>query len=824
MEFSIATLLANFTDDKLVAAKVLEKKLGCQDEVSLRKLQIALDVLQKIGILVKDRGKYRRVIEEGTIEAKLRCSSKGFCFAIQEIEGSEDIYVRESHLNTAWNGDRVLVKLTKEGSRRRSPEGEVQLILERSNQSLLARVKQVSTGFRAVPLDDRLLFELELAPNETDLTQAIEHLVHVEIQRYPLGQYPPIGQVVQILGSDAEAAEDIDLVCCKHDLPRNFSAAVLEATADLPKPLKASELKQRLDLRHLLTIALGKGSKSLLIENAFTLEKVTDGWQIGVHTPDVAHYILPDSPLDRESLKRGSCVYLGETVLPLLPETLERQCSLVPGSERLAISILLTLNDSTGELVEFEIQPTVIKVDHQLSEQVSPVVSETEAILVPEVEIAAGLNLADDGIPSEATTDADGQELNDVSSVATPDAPEDPPTQPNLTPPLMELLDQLSALGRLVRETRRQRGGFELHLPPSQLPYYDEGRLGAMVGVSESLPSLLTELSILANQVVAMHLQALGVPNIYRVQPAPDAEEIQDMIKLAGNLGIELHLEQEEVVQSADFKSFTDRFAQSPDSEQVMTYLLRDTLKPAFYSTTPSSHFGLAWQQGYTRCNSPLQRYPDLLVQRVLQTVFEQGRDRRTTRTKERVNLRHSSILGQINWNVLPPDLQQELETNFARVVVQLNEREKEVEDAQADLAGLQKAQLMKERIGEVFWGLITGVQSYGFFVEIEVLAPSGRMLRVEGLVHVSSLKDDWYEYRNRQQALFGRKSRASYRLGDRVLVQVKSVDYYRQQIDLTTVNGNPPPNSEEPFDLETSDELNPDSEFLPDEEYPPNI
>jgi ribonuclease R len=182
-------------------------------------------------------------------------------------------------------------------------------------------------------------------------------------------------------------------------------------------------------------------------------------------------------------------------------------------------------------------------------------------------------------------------------------------------------------------------------------------------------------------------------------------------------------------------------------------------------------------------------------MQRVYYQLLEHGRDRRNTRVKERVNLRHSSSHGEINWNVLPPELQQELQSDLTRVIIQINDREKEVQEAEADLAGLQKAQLMKQRIGQVFQGVITGVQSYGFFVEIEVPAAEAKVgsnpgipLRVEGLVHVSSLKDDWYEYRARQQALFGRKNRASYRLGDRVGVQVKSVDYYRQQIDLVTV------------------------------------
>lgn len=768
MEFSIATLLANFSDDKLIAAKVLEKKLDCQDETSLKKLHIALDVLEKLGILVKDRGKYRRVRAENVIEAKLRCSSKGFCFAIQELEVAEDIYIRESNLSSAWNGDRVLVKLTKEGSRRRSPEGEVELILERSNQSLLARIKQTNTGFRAVPLDDRLLFEISLQANGTNLESANNYLVHVEILRYPLGQSPPIGRVVQILGSDAETASDVDLVCCKHDLPRTFPASVLEAAAGLPRQLSKTELKPRLDLRSLLTLTI-EAKETLLVERAFTLEKTKVGWQLGVHITDIAHYVFPEDWLDRESLKRGRSIDLGETVLPMLPEEVVQRCSLLPGSERLAISVLLTFDSVTGEVVEFEIQPTAIQVDSQLSEQ------QVQAIL-------------------------SDQQVEVRSEV-------------------VELIKQLSALSQALQEKRRQRGSFELKLSQRHRSYYDEGVQGVIVPSYSPVHSLLTELVLLANQAVANHLQAIGVPAIYQVQAAPDLEDVQEMIKLASNLGVELRLEQEDVVQPSDFKRFTDQFALSPDSEQVLTYLLQAILKSPVYSTTVGPHFGLALQS-YTHCNSPLCRYPDLLMQRVLHTLFEQGRDRRTTRAKERVNLRHSSSHGNISWNVLPPEIQQELETGLAKVIFQINNRESEVQDAEDDLVGLQKAQLMKQRTGQVFQGLITGVQSYGFFVEIEVPDANGRLLRVEGLVHVSSLKDDWYEYRARQQALFGRKNRAAYRLGDRVDVQVKSVDYYRQQIDLVTVNGERQMSSEDTqVNLSGDNELGFETELDLDEE-----
>ncbi|RUR72056.1 ribonuclease R family protein [Chlorogloeopsis fritschii PCC 9212] len=780
MEFSIATLLANFTDDKLVARKLLEKKLGCEDEASLEKLHITLEVLEKIGILVKERGKYRRVTEEGLIEAKLRCSSKGFCFAIQDVEGAEDIYIRESHLSNAWNGDRVLVRVLKEGSRRRSPEGEVKLILERSNHTLLARIKQVEIGFRAVPLDDRLLFELKLQNHNPKLEEAVDHLAHVEVLRYPLAQYPPLGRVVQILGSDAEAAADIDLVTCKHDLSRTFSENVQEVATKLPKRILKADLKNRLDLRQKFTVAInGNNVDTKTVENAFSLEKTAAGnWQLGFHIADVSHYVQPDEALDREALRRGRSVYLGELVLPMLPEAVADRCCLVPGSDRLTISCLITFDSQTGQMLDWEIQPSVIKVDTLLNPQ------EVEAIL--------------------------GKKSTRKSTE------------------VAEMVQQLETLRVHLKQQRLERGSLQLNLPPNKNPFYDEGILGCVVENDSPVRSLLSEFVLLVNQIMANHLSALGIPAIWRVQGAPDPEDVQEMLKLAINLGVELSLDPEIDIQPLDYQQLTRVFAES-SSEQVLTYLLQDTLKQAVYSTNKAPHFGLALPE-YTHFTAPLRRYPDLLMQRVFYALLEHGRDRRNTRVKERVNLRSSTSHGEINWNVLPPELQSELQSELTRVITQINDREKEVLEAEADLEGLQRASLMKQRIGEVFNGVITGVQSYGFFVEIEVPPKETKgsqnvPLRVEGLVHVSSLKDDWYEYRARQQALFGRKNRASYRLGDRVAVQVKSVDYYRQQIDLVTVgsdgipsrhdigavNGEEPgmylPHDMEPDDLESYSE-----------------
>jgi ribonuclease R len=757
MDFSIATLLANFTDDKLVAPKVLEKKLGCQDDTSLRKFQIILDALEKIGVLVKERGKYRRVYEEGVVEAKLRCSSKGFCFAIQDTEGSEDIYIRECHLSSAWNGDRVLVKVIKEGSRRRSPEGEVKLILERANPSVLARLKQVTTQagdalYKAVPLDDRLLFELDVQRNGISLDEAVDALVHVEVVRYPLGATAPLGRVAQVLGSDAEDANDLDIVCCKHDLPRSFSETVLKEAKGAVKALRKSELKNREDLRDFLTltfkaqsIGLGEVDQasqhevcdfvSAPVEHAFTLETLPNGnWRLGVHIVDVTHYAPMDSAVDREARRRGNAIFLGDKVIPMLPSALsENRCSLTPEEDRLTISVLIILNPQ-GEVLEFEIQPSVIQVDYQLT-------PETAQGILDRTEDSA----------------------------------------------LGPILDQFYALWQVVQKRRQQRGAIQLNLPDTQYgvgvnPFDDEGTLGVLVANPRLSPQgMVTEFMLLANEMVADHLQALQVPAIYRIQPKPELEEVDELVKLAENLNITMQLQDVDDVTSLDYQRFTQHFV-GLESERVLTYLMQETLKPASYSSHPGLHFGLALVC-YTHCTSPTQRYADLLVQRILHAVFEHGRDRRTTRAKESVNLRHSSCHGQISWNVLPPDAQAEIEEQLSGLVGHLSDRERVAQEAQEDLAGLKKAGAMKERTGETFPGLITGVQSYGFFVEIEELL-------VEGLVHVSSLKDDWYEYRSRQQTLVGRKNRKQYRLGDRVEVQVKSVDYYRQQIDLVAVSG----------------------------------
>jgi ribonuclease R len=726
MNFSIATLLSHFPDEKPVAPKLLEKKLGCEDDNSISQLGLVLDVLDRIGVLAKDKGKFRKLEEEDVVEAKLRCSSKGFCFAIQDQEGAEDIYVRESHLGNAWNGDRVLIKVMKEGTRRRSPEGTVKLILERANPSLLGRLKQLEDQtFRAVPLDDRLLCEIEIVPGQLDLSGLADNLVQVEVIRHQIGQEAPLGRVARILGASAESASEIDIVCCKHDLHPDFAPNIIAAGEALPRKVTAKMSKNHKDFTDVMTFSIAE--EDLYWENAFSVEAQDDGtWQVAVHISDVASYLTTDDRLDREARRRGTSVYVGDCTVPMLPQVVEQICSLTQDGSRLAMSVILAI-DADGLVNTFEIQPSLITVNYHLK------FANLDTIMA-----------GDNGdLPFE-------------------DA--------------VKVRDLLMAIAPKLREQRQLRGGLSVDLLRSQTRFADEGRLGA-VFVDEPR-SLAAEISIAANQAIGTHLQALGVPGIYAVQHQPEGVEIGDLIKLTQNLGLIPEAEPE--APSPDLHSIAQTFPQS-SVPRVLNYILKSMLKTSIYSTQPGNHFGLGLADGYLHGVSPISRYADLLNQRVLHEVFSSGKDRKTARSKDVVDLHSSTCHGQIAWEVLKPATQQELAAQISGAISHLNDREKVAQDAENDLQGLQKAEQMKSRTGQVFQGLIVGVQSYGFFVEIDDFL-------VEGLVHVSSLKDDWYEFRPRYACLVGRKNRTTYRLGDRVEVQVKNVDYYRQQIDLVTV------------------------------------
>jgi ribonuclease R len=509
----------------------------------------------------------------------------------------------------------------------------------------------------------------------------------------------------------------------------------LTAAASLPRGVRKADLKHRLDLRKTLTVRIGNAA-------AISIAQSETGWDLGVHIPDVATYVTSGSPLDLEAQKRLRSFFLGDTILPMLPEM-----NVFNQPEYLAMSVLIKL-DHAGNMLSFEIQPSAILVKANLSYQRAQ-------------QILDGKVAVDEDAPS--------QEIDTE---------------------VEELVHLIAKVGSLLQECSNS---IRLVLPQAPSQEADEGVRGLTV-VPFTLPiaGTVTEVMILANRAIASHLQSLAIPAIYLRQIAPDQGKVDDWLKLLESMGIAAQIENPEQIQITDLHRILEQLNQIEQdaSRDILKYLLLSMFKTNEHVLAPVLHFGLGLiDQPYSHGVCPQNHYADLLIQRTLHTVFEEGRDRRSIRIKDGINLRSSSAHGQVNWSVLPPDTERQLIEDLETVLPKLNQADALYHRSISDLDGLRKAEFMRSHTGENFHGIITSVQSYGFFVEIESLL-------VEGLVHVSSLKDDWYEFplingKGRARAstlLVGRRSGRQYSLGDRVEVQVKGVDYYRQQIDLVAV------------------------------------
>ena len=738
MNFTVADLIDQLPAQEQLSLSSLEQALGLGSTSEQQQLRIALTALVRVGVLQETEQGISRVDDEGLIEARLRCSSKGFCFALRE-DGGEDIYIRDNQLNHAWNGDRVLVRITREGGRRRSPEGGVQCILERNTTSLLAQVEQQNERLLAVPLDDRLLTSIELPDSDSQyLKPAEEAVVEVKVDRYPVGQLPSQGHVARSLAVNAGPEADLDLLITKHGL-RDRPAA--------PKAsLKSPDAKDRDDLTALPTLLLQPWSSAdAPILPAVSLESSDSGFKLWVHAPAVAERLGFASALDLYLRDQAEALCLGGSWMPLLPANLTKAAAFKTGSPEAALSVVLELS-LEGELQHYRFCRSTIKPDGLVDAKALTALAERK--------------------PKARTTPAALKALKDQ----------------------LPLLEQLIALAQLLRQQRLANGSIDLDLAMPAIeglgdlaiPEPDESRQGWLVQQNPATePSgLLRELVLPAHRALGRHLSALELPAIYALNPAPDAEALNDVAKAALALEIPLEL-------SADGNATAQELAQAfaaSDRCRVLQQQLREPLKPVSFSPEAGANALAGETTALAPWCCPGLHYADLWNQHVLALLLSEGKDRPSVRHKTRVDIAGDSSHGLIDWPLLPPSQIQPLEEGRSIALLhRLNSRCRFAADLQADALAMAQARQAEPLVGQTLTGVISGVQSYGFFVEVP---PS----QVEGLVHVSSLKDDWYEYRSRQNRLVGRKNRRTYMLGDAVEVTIQKVDVLRHQIDLAVV------------------------------------
>ena len=738
MKFTVADLIDQLPAQEQRSLSSLEKALGLGSKADQEQLRIALTALVRVGVLEETEAGISRIEDEGLIEARLRCSSKGFCFALRE-DGGEDIYIRDNQLNHAWNGYRVLVRITREGGRRRSPDGGVQCILERNTTSLLAQVEQQNERLLAVPLDDRLLTSIELPDSDSQyLKPAEEAVVEVKVDRYPVGQLPSQGHVARSLAVNAGPEADLDLLITKHGL-RDRPAA--------PKAsLKSPDAKDRDDLTALPTLLLQPWSRAdAPILPAVSLESSDSGFKLWVHAPAVAERLGFASALDLYLRDQAEALCLGGSWMPLLPANLTKAAAFKTGSPEAALSVVLELS-LEGELQHYRFCRSTIKPDGLVDAKALTALAERK--------------------PKARTTPAALKALKDQ----------------------LPLLEQLIALAQLLRQQRLANGSIDLDLAMPAIeglgdlaiPEPDESRQGWLVQQDPATePSgLLRELVLPAHRALGRHLSALELPAIYALNPAPDAEALNDVAKAALALEIPLEL-------SADGNATAQELAQAfaaSDRCRVLQQQLREPLKPVSFSPEAGANALAGETTALAPWCCPGLHYADLWNQHVLALLLSEGKDRPSVRHKTRVDIAGDSSHGLIDWPLLPPSQIQPLEEGRSIALLhRLNSRCRFAADLQADALAMAQARQAEPLVGQTLTGVISGVQSYGFFVEVP---PS----QVEGLVHVSSLKDDWYEYRSRQNRLVGRKNRRTYMLGDAVEVTIQKVDVLRHQIDLAVV------------------------------------
>lgn len=648
--------------------------------------------------------KHRYGIPErmGLVVGCLQGHPRGYAFLIPDDAAREDVFVPRSGLNGAMHRDRVIVRINRSAALAGGQaEGEVIRILKRGSQRLVGTFERVRQHGFVAPDDQRIGTDI-LIPRGAAAGAKPHDKVVVEITAWPSARRGPEGRVVEVLGREGEPGVDVLSIIKQHDLPLEFPAAVLAEAKKVPQEVTAFDRLGRRDLRDLLMVTIdGEDAKDLDDAVSLVPEK-GNTYQLGVHIADVSYYVREGSRLDAEAFRRGTSVYLVDRVIPMLPPQLSNGiCSLNAGVDRLALSVLMRVS-YRGRVLDYEIVPSVIHVHKRLTYNlVRQLIEEKDRELRQEHR---------------------------------------------------ELVPMLERMGRLATALRQKRlagGAIDFDLPEAKVILDERGRPKEVVRAVRSLADqIIEEFMILANETVARHLEANGLPGVYRVHEDPDPEKISNLNKFLGPLGYHIRGDREGV-KPWHLQQVAQAVAGKPEARAVNMAMLR-SLKHARYAPQSLGHFGLA-KQYYCHFTSPIRRYPDLVVHRVLREVMEKG--------------------------ALSPQRNRRWQEMIHAYAQRSSERERAAEEAERDSVDMKKVEYMERHVGGVFSGFISGVTAYGFYVELDNT--------VEGLVHISTLTDDYYRFDEEHVSLVGQHTGRTFRLGDPVQVRVLRADRATRQIDM---------------------------------------
>lgn len=662
-----------------------------------------LNELTEEGFIMKTpRGKYQKLdsdLKAGTFTGNIR----GYGFVTVEGE-AEDYFIPEKACNGALHQDSVLMRITNtstEGGRRK--EGEIVRILNRGIKELVGTFEP-GKGFGFV-LPDNVKYNSDIYIPKALTKGAVRgHKVVVRITDFGGKDKKPEGRITEILGHVNDPQTDVLSIVKAYELPEGFSDMVMRQAERIPDYVDAKDMAGRKDLRHLQTVTIdGEDAKDL--DDAITICKTEQGYELGVHIADVSHYVTEHSPLDEEALKRGTSIYLVDKVIPMLPHKLSNGiCSLNQGQDRLSLSCIMQI-DTKGKVVGHEIAETVICVDRRMSyTDVNKIIEEHD----PEVS----------------------QKYEDF----------------------LPMFFTMKELADILREQRDKRGSIDFDFPESKI-VLDEKGYPKEIHPYERLSAnkLIEDFMLIANETVAEDYFWQEIPFVYRTHEAPDPERIQKLSVLISNFGYYFKTNPN-TIHPKEFQKLLERVEGSPE-EAMISRLTLHSMKQAKYTTVCSGHFGLSTQY-YCHFTSPIRRYPDLQIHRIIKENLHGGiQDKRLTH--------YNRILD--------------------RVADGCSKLERRADEAEREVEKLKKVQYMQKRIGECYEGVISGVNAWGMYVEL----PN----TVEGLVHVTNMTDDYYFYDEEKYAMIGKDTGREYTLGQKVWIQVKDTDRILKTIDFVLVD-----------------------------------
>ena len=658
-----------------------------------------LSALEATGRLVRTKGdRYTLPARLDLVAGRLAVHRDGFAFCVPDEQEEADVYVPVGGVRPAMHGDRVLVRV-EPFQRRGRLEGRVVKVLERGTHRIVGVLRQGRTAAVLVPQEQRLTLPI-LVPRGAEGGARDGDMVVAELVRYPGLASEAEARVALVLGPADDPRVETEAVIHAHGLPLEFPPEVAAAARRMPAGPSAEQVARRLDLRALPIVTID-GENARDFDDAVLVEPLGRGFRLTVAVADVAHYVPAGSPLDLEARARGTSVYFPDRVVPMLPEELSNGiCSLKPAEDRLVKAVRLEL-DARGRLVAASFGDAVIRSAARLT------YTQVRQALV-------------DGDPSVRAALGG----------------------------LLEPLERAEALARLLIARRRARGSIDFDLPEAEVVLDLRGRPADIVRAERSIAhQMIEEFMLAANEAVARELARRGLPFPHRVHEPPAADSVAALARFLEGFGLRLRLEEGRPTPAA-FQAVLEQVQGRPEERLVNTVLLR-SMQQARYAAEPFGHFGLA-TDCYTHFTSPIRRYPDLVVHRLLDVALG-GSGR------------------------VPPDL--------VAIAEESSRRERVAMEAEREIVQLKKIQFMQDKVGQVYEGFVSGVAPFGFFVEL-------RDVFVEGLVHVTALGGDFYEHVEGQHLLRGRRTRRTYRVGDPVTVRVAGVSVERRTIDFVLANG----------------------------------